>query len=36
SFGDLILARLPLLPDDVYGRAALDEVVALLARQIAA
>lgn len=36
SFGGLILARLPLLPDDVYGRAALDEVVALLARQISA
>ncbi|BCV24330.1 ArsA family ATPase [Gelria sp. Kuro-4] len=34
EFRGLILARLPLLPGDVYGRQALDQVVALLDKQV--
>ncbi|NLG87205.1 MAG: ArsA family ATPase [Firmicutes bacterium] len=34
QFGSLILAKLPLLPDDIYGRQALDQIVQMLEEQI--
>ena len=34
EFGSMILAKLPLLPDDICGREALDKVVQELAKQI--
>jgi arsenite-transporting ATPase len=34
EFGPLVLAKLPLLPDDIYGREALNQVVQILEQQI--